>query len=128
GALCIRQMENPMFDHQKKLLIRGLLIAGIVIPGVSVANGPIANGPVIHAARTTAPISLDGRLNESAWRHAGMIRRLSQAEPHPGEPTPFKTTVRVLRDADHLYFGIVARDPKPARISTHTLKRDGGLD
>jgi len=48
---------------------------------------------------------------------------LTQQNPHPGGPTPYVTTVRVLRGKDHLYFGITCVDPQPGRVSLHTLQR-----
>lgn len=68
-------------------------------------------------------ITLDGRLDEPAWRHARPAG-LTQQDPHPGAATPYKTTVRVLADAQHLYFGIVNVDPHPGAIAIHTLQRD----
>jgi hypothetical protein len=43
----------------------------------------------------------------------------------PGQPTPYKTEVRILTSNDALYFGIVCHDPKPQAIAIHTQRRDG---
>ncbi len=81
----------------------------------------IATGPLQH------PIRLDGVLDETAWQNAGVISDLSQQSPHPGEPTPFRTEVRILADQSNLYFGITCLDPDPARIAVHTMQRDGNM-
>lgn len=70
-------------------------------------------------------ITLDGRLDEPAWQHAGVIQDLTQQSPHPGEPTPYHTKVLLLRDGHTLYIGLVCDDPNPAKAAIHTMVRDG---
>lgn len=70
-------------------------------------------------------ITLDGRLDEPAWKHAGVIADLTQQSPHPGAPTPYHTKVLLLRDSHTLYIGLVCEDPDPSKASVHTLVRDG---
>ena len=72
-------------------------------------------------------IHLDGVLDEPAWQAAGVIADLTQQSPKPGEPTPFRTEVRVVADGANLYFGITCDDPDPARIAVHTMQRDGNM-
>lgn len=70
-----------------------------------------------------AAITLDGVLDEPAWQGAPGLT-LTQQNPQPGEPTPYITTVRILRDEHYIYFGIECMDPDPSRIAIHTLQRD----
>jgi hypothetical protein len=70
-------------------------------------------------------ITLDGRLDEPAWQHAGIIEDLTQQSPKPGEPTPYHTKVMLLRDGHTLYIGMVCEDPDTSKAATHTLVRDG---
>lgn len=85
-----------------------------------------ANGDELSALATEASsaISLDGRLNEPAW-HAAATLRLTQQSPHPGEDSPYKTTVRLLTTASGLYIAFECIDPQPALIAVHTMQRDG---
>jgi hypothetical protein len=53
-----------------------------------------------------------------------VIADLVQQAPKPGEPTPFRTEVRILVDGGNLYFGITCTDPDPALIAVHTMQRD----
>jgi len=73
----------------------------------------------------TGPITIDGKLDEPAWQHAGVIEDLTQQSPHPGMPTPYHTKILLLHDGHTIYIGVIADDPDPAKISTHTLVRDG---
>jgi len=68
-------------------------------------NGPSAAVSTITAARSSGSIRLDGRLDDEAWRQAGMVAELIQQSPKPGEASPYKTTVKVLITLDSLYFG-----------------------
>lgn len=95
----------------------------LLAAGTVQAQGPEFQAPVTQAGIKSGEITLDGVLNEPAWRTAPVIT-LTQQNPHPGAATPFTTTVRILRGKSHLYFGIVCDDPQPAKIATHTLQRD----
>lgn len=68
-------------------------------------------------------VHLDGALDEPAWASAP-IMVLKQQDPHPGEPTAYRTEVRLLADNEHLYLGITCIDPDPQHLSIHTIVRD----
>ncbi|MGH8313080.1 MAG: DUF5916 domain-containing protein, partial [Gammaproteobacteria bacterium] len=100
-----------------------LIFAALLAAGTVHAQPPAFQAPVTEAGVKTGEITLDGVLDEPAWRTASVIT-LTQQNPHPGAATPFTTTVRILRGKSHLYFGIVCDDPDPAKIAIHTLQRD----
>jgi hypothetical protein len=83
--------------------------------------------PRVTAGRPTGPVRVDGLLDEPAWRDAGVITDLTQQSPKPGGPTPYHTEIRVLADANTIYFGFTCVDPEPARIAVHTMQRDGDM-
>ncbi len=68
---------------------------------------------------------MDGRLDEPAWHDAGIAAELVQQSPHPGQPTPYQTVVRILVLQDALYIGFECADPEPGKIAIHTMERDG---
>jgi hypothetical protein len=74
----------------------------------------------------TEPIQLDGKLHETVWRRTQPLE-LTQQSPKPGAATPYKTTVRVARNGNRLYFAFECLDPDPGAISVHTLRRDGNV-
>jgi hypothetical protein len=86
-----------------------------------VANA--AGGADLAALRAAAGVKLDGRLDEAAWRDAPKVE-LTQQKPYPGQPTPYRTLVRVLIVRNTLYFGFECADPDPSRIAVHSLRRD----
>jgi hypothetical protein len=73
-------------------------------------------------------IRVDGKLDERAWQKAKPIGRLNQVVPNEGESPTEETDVRVLYDADNIYFGIICYDRDPSAIVSTQLTRDAGLD
>ena len=78
----------------------------------------------LPATRTTEPIVLDGSLDEPAWQEAPVANGFVQNEPHEGQPATFDTEVRILHDANALYFGVFARDDEPSAVIVSELKKD----
>jgi hypothetical protein len=83
--------------------------------------------PVVTVRPTALPtITLDGRLDEPAWRDAPVLK-LTQQSPNPGAPSIYDTEVRVIVATDRLYFGFTCHDPQPNRIAVHSMQRDGDM-
>src|SRR3954468_20637295 len=60
--------------------------------------------PVIAVRYNPSPaISLDGKLDESAWRDAPVLRLIQQS-PKPGVSSEFKTEARIVVTNDKVYF------------------------
>jgi len=98
-----------------------------ICAGQAGAQAPEPPPNLITAGDALGQIRLDGVLDEPAWAQAGVIADLVQQAPKPGEPTPFRTEVRILVDAGNLYFGITCIDPDPSLIAVHTMQRDGNM-
>ena len=106
------------------------LVAVIVIPawsGCLIAQSSSSGSDTVSAVSASGEIKLDGRLEESDWLSAGVIAQLVPQSPRPGEPTAFKTEVRVLIIKDTLFFGFRCADPVPAKVAIHSMARDGGF-
>ena len=78
----------------------------------------------LPAVRATGPIRIDGALDESDWARAPVARGFIQNDPREGEPATEDTDVRVLYDANNLYFGVFAHDREPFNILTSELAKD----
>lgn len=78
----------------------------------------------LSAVRATGPIKIDGSLDEPDWARAPMARGFVQNDPREGEPATEDTEVRVLYDANNLYFGVFAHDREPHGILTSELAKD----
>lgn len=102
-------------------------LALVATAAVGQAASPQADTPAAVAGLAEA-IRLDGVLAEPAWARATPIGPLLQRDPKEGAPPSEETDVRVLFDADNIYFGITCRDRSPASIVSTQLARDADLE
>jgi len=72
-------------------------------------------------------LTIDGRLDEPAWRTAEIIDAFAQTDPREGEPPTLRTRVQVLAGPGGLAIGIVCEDPDPSRIVSFSVRRDAPL-
>ncbi|MEQ1885214.1 MAG: DUF5916 domain-containing protein [Bryobacteraceae bacterium] len=94
------------------------------VPALILVAATLVQAQSTAVAPTATPIQLDGRLDEPSWRAAEVIE-LTQQAPKPGQPTPFRTTVRVAANRDYVYVAFECIDPVPGQIAVHTMQRDG---
>lgn len=80
------------------------------------------------ATRATSAITLDGSLEEQAWRDAPVANHFIQNDPKEGLPATFDTEVRALYDDQALYFGVFARDDQPDSLIVSDLKKDFNIN
>src|SRR5690554_994327 len=82
-------------------------VVGQDLSSMSGASGYLheRDAPVARAVRLTAPLSIDGRLDESVWMTAPPISDFRQTVPDEGQPVTERTEIRFLYDDDHLYVG-----------------------
>ncbi len=78
----------------------------------------------VTAIASTAPITLDGALDEEAWRAAPPAAGFVQAEPHEGQPATEATEVRIVYTADALYIGATCRDSEAAKEIVNDIRKD----
>src|SRR4051812_32244196 len=64
-----------------------------------------AQRPTANAARASAAVVLDGRLDDRAWSAAPAATVFTQQRPNDGEHATERTEVRFLYDDDAIYVG-----------------------
>ena len=87
------------------------------------------------AERPTAAVSaleqspeIDGIISEEEWRGVAILDQpFIQFEPEPGQPSPFRTVVRIAQTETALYVAIEAHDPNPERLAAAITRRDGDM-
>jgi len=89
-----------------------------------------------HASdRPTAAIStldrtpeIDGIISEAEWQGVVILDQpFVQFEPEVGQPSPFRTVVRIAQTETALYVAIEAFDPTPERPAAAVTRRDGEM-
>jgi hypothetical protein len=78
----------------------------------------------VTAVETHGSITLDGALDEDAWRLAEPATDFVQAEPHEGQPASEPTDVRLVFDRDALFIGVDCRDETDARTIINDIRKD----
>jgi hypothetical protein len=81
--------------------------------------------PVAGAVRRDGPLTIDGRLDEAAWRRAIPITSFRQSQPNEGARASLTTEVRILFDDEALYIGARMSDPMgPSGVRAPLARRD----
>ena len=100
-----------------------ILLAGFVVCLVP-ASAHAAAAPLGVGSLAVAP-TIDGEIGDAEWTGASASdQNFVQIEPAYGEPSPFRTVVRVGQTATALYVAIEAFDPEIARLSAAITQRD----
>jgi len=107
-----------------------LALVAAAAPALGQPSGASPSPGIVASAASVsgASLKLDGRLDEAAWAAARAIGPLTQVEPEQGAMPSEATEVLVLRDAEHLYFGIRCLDRTPSGIVATRLGRDDELE
>ncbi|HET7500115.1 MAG TPA: DUF5916 domain-containing protein [Kofleriaceae bacterium] len=104
--------------------MRRLLAALLIVHGSLARADALAPSVRAHAVRRSAPLAIDGRLDEPAWaaapQHGGFVQRFPRDAASPAFPTRFA----VLYDDEALYVGVWADDPDPRQIRALLTRRD----
>ena len=111
-------------------MIRALVRSGLLcIALVAISTVQAAERPTAAVAQLAQAPEIDGVVGEEEWQEAPALDRpLIQVEPEFGEPSPFRTVIRIAQTEDALYVAIEAFDPEPDRLSVAATSRDGAMD
>jgi uncharacterized protein DUF5916 len=69
-------------------------------------------------------VTLDGMLDEPAWKRATHGGEFVQQDPVLGAAPTESTEVRVIFNREHLYIGVICHDSEPDKLLGNTRKRD----
>ncbi len=85
---------------------------------------PAGNGTVHEVGPAVSEISIDGLLDEQAWKQALSFELDFEVRPGENTPPPVRTELRVTYDDRAIYFAFLAHDPQPERIRARLTDRD----
>jgi hypothetical protein len=123
--------QRKVFEaFMKRAIFSRSIIVLLILPAILVLTSRQMFCQVLTVRTTTITerIRIDGKLDEPAWLLATPISNMTQVIPKEGEAPSEKTEIRVLVDANALYFGITCYDRTPSRIVSSQLTRDTFLD
>ncbi len=125
------------------LLAAAMLVATVLCPSMARAQAPVISGPpaptlpqtlsrddegraTIRAVRVTAPMRIDGRLDEAIYASVQPASGFIQMEPNGGQPATEKTEVWIFYDKDNVYVSFKAWESAPERKVVNEMRRDSG--
>ncbi len=119
---------HPVFDTDGRCayaLARSTVafIVGATLCLEALAQSSADPNKTIEMARTSTPPTIDGRLDEDAWRGAAIITGLHQMDPIEYSEASEKTDFYVLYDKDALYVAARMWDSRPERITANILRQ-----
>lgn len=107
-----------------------LLQALSVMPAVDSSALRHADGrmpPTVVAVRVQRPPTLDGRLDDDAWREATSTGGFRQTDPTEGAAASESTLVYLVYDDAAIYVGLRLFDDEPTRVLRRLGRRDDNL-
>lgn len=78
----------------------------------------------VRAVRVTAPMRVDGKLDEAIYESVLPASNFIQMEPRAGQEATEKTEVWILYDNNNLYISFKAYESEPERMVVNELRRD----
>jgi len=119
----------------KKIALSALAIAFALsvsaVAGTRPANRaalPPPDAKSVQAVRTTEPVVLDGRLDETIWKTTPPATGFTQNDPQDGTPATEPTDVWVAYDDHALYVAAFCHDSDPSKILKRLGRRDAQTD
>jgi hypothetical protein len=79
--------------------------------------------PEVYAAKRTGRLAIDGRCDDPDWKKIDFTTNFLRLDGRgPADPQTF---VKVLYDADNIYFAVEAMEPQVGRLKAACTRRDG---
>jgi hypothetical protein len=120
GAVCIAAISTPSLTRAQATNPDPTATRRSSLSGRMSGNGRRE----VVALAASAPIRVDGVLDDAVWRVAEPATGFVQAEPLEGEPATEATEVRVAFDAQNLYIAAHLHDRDPSRLVISEIRKD----
>ena len=98
--------------------------AGLILA----ARLPAQDPPRLRIGRAREAPVIDGLLQEKAWEGATRIPSFTEVDPVEGRPGDPPTEVFLMRDAENLYLGFRAWEPRVEDMVLQNMRRDAFLN
>ena len=116
-----------MVVRESGLLLLGMFRNSLTCAALFIAvTAPVVAHaqPSLQAHRLTAPVTIDGKLDETVWRSAAPASGFIQRVPRNGSAASQRSEVRIAYDDDALYVGVRNFDTAPDSIAQQLGRRD----
>jgi len=100
------------------------LIIGTILLAQPLYAGQAAGPPTLRAIRLSAPLRIDGRLDEALYTTVAPISDFIQMEPDEGAPATERTDLWIAFDDDTFYVSFRCSESHPERVVAKEMRRD----
>ena len=108
----------------QKNLISFFALVSVIAPFTdSVAQQPLLSNKSITAVRTEIVPTLDGKLDETLWATAAIVRDLHEVSPNEYEEPSEETVFYVVYGKDALYIGAEFTDKEPENVVAKVMRQ-----
>lgn len=111
--------------RRRAVVVCHVTVSIALLAGVGAGEARPDARATYQVTRAVTPITIDGVLDEDAWRHAVRIEVNTEVQPAENLPAPVTADCYVTFDERALYIGCHCTDPQPAQIRAHLTDRDG---
>jgi hypothetical protein len=103
--------------------------AAVLVVLLAATTGHASDRPSATISNLERAPVIDGIVADDEWRGVPATDTpFIQFEPETGQPSSFRTVVRIAQTETALYVAIVAFDPNPDRLAAAVTRRDGSMD
>ena len=88
----------------------------------------VVQASTVELPRTDSAVTIDGVMDEAAWRDATQVELGLETMPGENIPAPVKTVAYLMEDGANLYIGFEASDPDPSSIRAYLRDRDSAFN
>jgi hypothetical protein len=99
----------------------------LVVSGSARGDDAPPTAWAIHATRLSTAPTIDGKLDDEAWRSAPVLGGFTQMEPRDGFPAAERTEVRIGYDVRNLYVAFRCYASDLRSIDAASMNRDASL-
>ncbi|PIS27685.1 MAG: hypothetical protein COT43_09215 [Candidatus Marinimicrobia bacterium CG08_land_8_20_14_0_20_45_22] len=111
-------------NFRATLIFFTISIIAFAKPKPDTTSSDVTVKTVLAVRKDAEPITIDGRMTESAWSLAPEGKAFIQRDPDEGKSSTERTTFKVLYDDRNLYICVVAYDSEPSKIRGMLTRRD----
>lgn len=118
---------NAVCAGKRCATVLGCALLSAAVAGPAVAQAPAESEKRFAVSSQSAPVTIDGVLDEAFWQNATLVQDLHQILPNEFETPSQKTDVYMSYDDDTLYVAARLWDTEADRITANVLRQGEGL-
>ena len=110
------------------MALRRFIVFTVILLMLAAAPVRASTTVIPDLPRVNGTVTIDGSLDDEAWRHALQIEVNTETNPGENIPAKVKTVAYLMEDGNSLFVAFDARDPDPSAIRAFLRDRDSAYN